>query len=766
MDSKQDKFMQELLADFKVEAAEHLTLFTNGLLELEKGVAPEVAKQIVEDIFREIHSAKGAARAVNLSEIERVCQSLESALASLKAGRIEVSPVLLDTLHDAGDLLSTMLSDLSKGTRVVKGEDAMSMVFLLTDVAQGKMFSAKEGQKNEQQQPIPEHSSPVPAEPDTAAIPVQPAVSSVAAHDAGPSFDTVRISVEKLRSLMVQAEEFVATKATFRNFAEELSEISSGCYSFRKISESRIRELHPGSNPDPLAWEELLKWYKENSRELHERILRITKQFGQYHHDTARMVDDMLLTIRKTLLVPFSGVLDLFPKMVRDLARDNGKEVRLNIQGGLTEIDRRILEEIKDPLIHLVRNSIDHGIENPDGRMKAGKSRQGLLEILVTKPQEREIAVVIRDDGAGIKSEQVIRSAIREGVVTDEAAHNLSQEEALQLIFQSGVTTSAMITDISGRGLGLAIVAEKINKLGGQVALQSEEGKGTTFTLKLPLTLATFRGVLARLGENLVMIPLSNVEKVARVDRVQVRTIEERQTLLHEDHQIPLAILSEILGFSTFRNRVNPGHRYIIILSSGIKKTGFIVDAIIGEQEGMIKPLGGQLLNVKHVSGATALGDGRVVPVLDVYELLESVARSESFAIKEQHELDGAEAEKPKRILIAEDSLTSRALLRNLLESAGYAVTTAVDGWDGYTLLKQGGFDLVVSDVEMPRMNGFEFTTKIRGESELSSLPVILVTALESPEDRQRGLEAGANAYIVKSTFEGGNLVSTIQRLI
>lgn len=765
MDAKQDKFMQELLADFKVEAAEHLTLFTNGLLELEKGVAPEVAKQIVEDIFREIHSAKGAARAVNLSEIERVCQSLESALASLKGGRIEVSPALLDTLHDAGDLISTMLSDLTKGTRVVKGEDAMTMVFLLTDVAQGKIPEGRMEQKREQQQPIPEHTSPVPAEHD-AAIPVQPSVSSVAPHDAGPSSDTVRISVEKLRSVMLQTEEFVSTKATFRNFAEELSEISSGCYSFRKISESRIRELHPGSNPDPLAWEELLKWYKESSRELHERILRITKQFGQYQHDTSRMVDDMLLTIRKTLLVPFSGVLDLFPKMVRDLARDNGKEVRLNIQGGLTEIDRRILEEIKDPLIHLIRNCIDHGIENPDGRTKVGKSRQGLLEILVTKPQEREIAVVIRDDGAGIRSEQVIRSAIREGVITDEAAHNLSQEDALQLIFQSGVSTSAMITDISGRGLGLAIVAEKINKLGGQVTLQSEEGKGTTFTLKLPLTLATFRGVLARLGENLVMIPLSNVEKVARVDRVQVRTIEERQTLVHEDHQIPLAILSEILGFSTFRNRANPGHRYIIILSSGIKKTGFIVDAIIGEQEGMIKPLGGQLLNVKHVSGATALGDGRVVPVLDPYELIESVARSASFTIKEQHEVDGAEAEKPKRILIAEDSLTSRALLRNLLESAGYAVTTAVDGWDGYTLVKQGGFDLVVSDVEMPRMNGFEFTTKIRGESELSSLPVILVTALESPEDRQRGLEAGANAYIVKSTFEGGNLVSTIQRLI
>lgn len=299
MDPKQERFMQELLEDFKVEAAEHLTLYTKGLLSLEEGASPEASQKIIEEIFREIHSAKGAARAVNLPEIERVCQSLESALASLKAGRINLSAPLLDALHNAGDFLRAMLQDLTEGTKQVSSELAMAMVFLMTDIAQGKAPLTVAAPKSE---------------PTTV-------VEEVVVPEVQSAQENLRISAGKLRSLMVQAEEFITMKSMLKSFSREVSEISSSCNLFRKSSENMIKSLDPGVNPDQMDYEEGLKWYKANSRELHERLIRLSRRFNQYHHDTARMVDELLLDIRKTLLVPFIGTLDLFPKMVRDLPR-------------------------------------------------------------------------------------------------------------------------------------------------------------------------------------------------------------------------------------------------------------------------------------------------------------------------------------------------------------------------------------------------------------------------------------------------------------
>ncbi|MCX6283515.1 MAG: response regulator [Bacteroidetes bacterium] len=372
----------------------------------------------------------------------------------------------------------------------------------------------------------------------------------------------------------------------------------------------------------------------------------------------------------------------------------------------------------------------------------------------------------MEDDGAGINAEKVIQSAIKEGIITEEIARGLTYNESLQLIFRSGVSTSPLITDISGRGLGLAIVSDKIINLGGSVSLSSEPGKGSCFTLILPLTLATFRGVLVRMGEHFIMVPINSVEKVIRINKSGIHLAEKQETMLYENHHIPLFRMSDTLGFQSGKLIGSESYAYLIIISSGKKKIGFHIDEVIGEQEGIIKPLGGQLLNVRHLSGATVLGDGKVVSVIDAYELLDSVSKAGLDLSKSFSDATDQETPAAARILVAEDSLTSRSLLRNLLESAGYEVSTAVDGWEAFTLLKQGSFDLVVSDIEMPRMNGFELTSKIRSEPGMSSLPIVLVTALETAEDRQRGLEAGANAYIMKSSFEGSNLVSTIQRLI
>ena len=758
MDKKQEKFMQELLADFNIEAAEHLQIFVNGLLDLEKDIQPADAAKIVETIFREIHSAKGAARAVNQAEIERVCQSLESALAALKAGRIAISPPLVDTMHEAGDLLGVMLRDLSSGTRTHKGEYILNMVCRLTDLAQGQIPTPaveKENKQDPSKERGVQFQKQVPSENKT-----------LVSHEGQSQQETVRISREKLTSLMIQAEEFIASKSMSHYFSKDISGIMTLYYGFWKQTEARLKELNSETSSGPLAMDDFLKSFREAARELHERISRLNRLFGQYDHNISRMIDELLLSIRKTLLIPFSTILDIFPKMVRDLSKDNGKEILLNIQGNSIEIDRRILEEIKDPLIHLIRNCIDHGIESPEERIKLDKPRQGQITISIKRTQNKEIQVEIEDDGSGINDEKVTHSAIKEGIITEETARSLTHSETLQLIFRSGVSTSPLITDISGRGLGLAIVSDKIISLGGSVSLRSGQGKGSCFTLILPLTLATFRGVLVRMGEHFFMVPINSVEKVIRMNRSGIHLAEKQETMVYENHHIPVFRMCDALGFQSGKSKSSKSFAYLIIISSGKKKIGFHIDEVIGEQEGIIKPLGGQLLNVRHLSGATVLGDGKVVPVIDASELLDSVSTSGFATSKKHSDVPEEEIAPAARILVAEDSLTSRSLLRNLLESAGYEVRTAVDGWEAFTLLKQCGFDLVVSDIEMPRMNGFELTSKIRSEPGMSSLPVVLVTALETSEDRQRGLEAGASAYIMKSSFEGSNLVSTIQRLI
>ncbi|MGC1372312.1 MAG: response regulator, partial [Candidatus Sulfotelmatobacter sp.] len=425
------------------------------------------------------------------------------------------------------------------------------------------------------------------------------------------------------------------------------------------------------------------------------------------------------------------------------------------------ETDRRILEEIKDPLIHLLRNCVDHGIETPVERERKSKAPKGTIAVSITPKDGDKVEVLLSDDGSGIDVAKIRSAVAAAGGGTKEQVASLSDEAVLPFIFQSGVSTSPIITNLSGRGLGLAIAREKVEKLGGTLTVETRHTVGTTFRIVLPLTLATFRGVLVRSGELLFIIPTTYVERVTRVSRGDIKTVENRETISYGGGALSLARFRDILELNG--NASDPAEQlHILILRAAGERIAFQVDEILSEQEVLAKPFGEQLSRVRNLAGATILGTGKTVPIVNVHDLIKSAVKSGGTA---------APASQPpqsirKSILIAEDSITARTLLKNIVESAGYDVKTAVDGLDAYTTLKAGKFDLVVSDVEMPRMTGFDLTAKIRADKKLSETPVVLVTALDSREDRERGIDVGANAYIVKSSFDHGDLLQIIQRLI
>jgi two-component system chemotaxis sensor kinase CheA len=514
-------------------------------------------------------------------------------------------------------------------------------------------------------------------------------------------------------------------------------------------------------------------WNNDRVNELETKLVAIAHDLDIDQRSLGRMIDDHLESMKSVLMLPVSTITEGFPKLVRDLARSQGKEVELIVRGNEIDVDKRILEELKDPLIHLVRNCIDHGIKKPDERKHSNKPPQGSVTLSFNATESRHLEIIIADDGAGIDPEKVRKAAIKAGILEKDLLDKLNPQETLMLVFQSGVSTSPMITDISGRGLGLAIVREKVEKLGGSVSVESNPGMGTTFRFLLPLTLATFRGILVRTGEHLVVVPTENVERAVRVNRAELKTVESSDTIMIAGKILKITNLGKALGYlngnisaSNKKNNpaINLNNIQVLILEHADNQIAFIVDEIIEECQVLVKEMGKQLSRVRNISGATVLGSGKVVPVINVPDLMKSAILT-VMPINGTKEKEVEVATKNK-ILVTDDSITSRSLIKSIVESAGYLVETAVDGVDAFTKAIIGEFDLIVSDVDMPRMNGFELTTKIRKEKKLSELPVVLVTALESREDREHGIDVGANAYIVKSSFDKSNLLEVIKRLL
>jgi two-component system chemotaxis sensor kinase CheA len=504
---------------------------------------------------------------------------------------------------------------------------------------------------------------------------------------------------------------------------------------------------------------------REQIRALKGRLSFLESWMESDRRSMGAMVDSLVEDTKRISMTPFSTLFDILPRTVRDLLAFQGKEADLILSGGDVEVDRRILEELKDPLIHLIRNCVDYGVDKPEQRALHGKPPSGKISVSVAYRDSGKAEFTVADDGPGIDINKVKISAMKLGLLSPEDSEKLDEERLLAFAFRSGVSTSQTVTDLSGRGLGLAIVQEKVEKLGGMISCESSAETGTAFRILLPLTLATVRGVLVRLGERLFVIPTAHVRRTIRVSPGDILAVEGRETISFNGFTLPLVHQERLLELpSTRKNEEKSSLFHIVVLEAEEKFIALKTDEVLTEQEFLVKGLGRQLKRVRNVSGATVLGEGRVVPVLNVSDMIKSAVESPEALLSVIP--PPREAEMKRSILVAEDSVTARTLLKNILEAAGYEVRTAVDGLDAYSLLRAEVFDLVVSDVDMPRMNGFELTTKIRSDKRIAELPVILVTALDSREDRERGIDVGANAYIVKSSFDQSNLLEVIKRLL
>lgn len=747
MATEDDKFLQRLLATFRIEADEHLGTMTALLQQLERAGAADGAAAAVESLFREAHSLKGAARAVNLGEVERVCQGMERALAALKRGERRLSPSWFEVLGAALDGLAQLLSPDADRT-----QGAM---------ASGTLIRRLDG---------------LLAEPAAAAappLPLAPAAprTEMRAPPAAP--DQIRVASSRLESLMMQAEDLQPLKFSLEHLSDELHSMALAMADWRHRWEKTAHQarvlrragaadagdLHPQQRR---ALAQLLDGYSADElavKALTDRLARLERAAAQERRALSSRVDRLQAEMKQVLMLPLSNLTSGMAKLVRDLARDSGKEVELVVQGASLEVDRRILEQMRTPLIHLLRNAVDHGIETPAERLRAGKPARGRIAIDIAPREGNQLEIAVVDDGAGISLDKVKARAARMGLGPTHAAPD--DARWADLVFESGLSTSPMLTDLSGHGLGLAIVREKVERLGGSVrASPADGGIGTQFCIVLPATLATFRGLLVQAGDRPFVLPSRHVERVGRVLRESVRADAAGETIEWHGSVLPLVGLAAALELPAHAGPATDGpYLQIAVLASGERRVAFVVDEVVGDQEVLVKPLAPPLRRVRNVSGATLLGAGRVVPLLNPSDLLKTAQRA-GLESGRAHRLSSAS------VLVADDSPTSRSLLKEILESAGYRVTTAADGLDALASLQAGDYDLLISDVEMPRLDGFGLTARLRSDQRLSDLPVVLVTALDTREDKERGVEVGANAYIVKSGFDQRHLLDAVRTLL
>jgi two-component system chemotaxis sensor kinase CheA len=788
-----EQIRQQLIKSFKVEQSEHVQKINEGLLALEGNPTSEAQQTLFDEIFREAHSLKGAARALGLTVIESLGHSLEDLLLSAREGRLTFSPELFDLSYQTLDAIDLLIKQLDAAevttppAKVLallvrleeirdsvveegKGADQETMVLSTTNEEEKKQPWATD--LNLSPPPLPSQTStPLNSDPEPVDLSSSPPLIQA------QSDETIRVSVNKLDALMNQFGELLGAKIRAERRLTEVREMQIFVAEWQKDWQGLrsqynrlVRNGHsvmPALNGYGKDVAALLDFVAQTQEQLRAFNVQSNTLYRQLSNDTMRLslvIDELQEEIKRVRMLPLHTITAAFGRMVRDLAREQNKRISLTIRGGEIELDKRVLEQIKDPLIHLLRNAVDHGLETLEERRQVGKPGEGRITLSASQ-HGNNVVITVGDNGNGLDLSAIRQAAVRRGILSRSEAERLSDEEAKTLVFNSGLSTSEIITDISGRGVGLDVVRQNIEELHGTLDVSFEPGQGTTFTMTLPLTLASSRGLLVKVGEQVFALPHSTVERMLHIKRDDVARVEGQEAITYQGKPVALAWLADLLELPS--GSLQTDHLTVVIVGVAEKRLGLIVDELVGEQEIVMKSLGKQLARVGGVAGATVLGSGQVILVLHTADLVKLAARTRSRTRTLAEDGHYTKQTKRKTILVVDDSITTRTLEKNILEAAGYRVKLATDGQEALgTLASDGLPNLIISDINMPRLDGFGLAGRVKQDKRYTDIPVILVTSLDSPADKARGIEAGADAYIVKSSFDQGNLLETIEQLV
>lgn len=691
--------MQELVQDFLVETNEIIENLDHDLVELESN---QNDLELLNKIFRGAHTMKGSSSFLGFNKLAELTHHAEDILNKLRKGEMVVTREIMDTLLEFVDKTKQIISDIENGT---DNTDCTSVIEDLKLASEGKLTSKTKN--TSAAQPAQAAQTAAAPAPKPQAAPKQEAPKVV--HQATPVEQTIRVDVSRLDSLVNLVGELVLSRNMLSQIAGELEN-------------------------------------KFENEYLVEQLLVATNSIGMN-------TTELQLAIMKTRMIAIGKVFNKFPRVVRDIARDTGKEIELIISGEETELDKQVIESIGDPLLHMIRNSCDHGVETPDVRLAKGKPRMGTVN-LSAYHEGNHVVIEIKDDGAGMDPNKLKRKAIEKGVITVDEANSMDDKQAFALIFKPGFSTAEKITNISGRGVGMDVVRTNIEKLNGIITIDSKIDEGSTFYLKLPLTLAIIQALLVEVAGETFAIPLASVVETVRITNEEIHSFEGREVLKLRDRVLSLIRLDEAFAL----DELEQDEIYVVVVALAEKQLGFIVDKLIGQEEIVIKSLGDYLGGNPGIAGATITGDGRVRLILDVAGVIE-VAQNMPRRIRNTKKLSSnkraavqtaSKKTNAVKVLICDDSSTDRKITKKILEPQDWIETVeAPSGKDALSLLERdSSIDLIISDIMMPDMDGFRLARSIREKG--YDIPIIAMSARMEPADRKKMNASGMNAFIQK----------------
>lgn len=725
-----DELLQELMNTFRVEAADHLHTLNHTLLELERDSAPGQRQPLIQDAFRAAHSLKGAARAVSMPDIEQLAHAMESILQLARDTSFVLTADVCDLFYDALDMIAAL----------IEGQEVES------DGLVANLQAVKDIDKPatpEQPTPTSAPVTPTPAQ-GASQVPADPIPAP-----ANPVDETIRVNVDKLDDLMAQVSELLISKISAEHRLVNAQDVRHYLGQLAKIDREAQTLIH---HSDPRFAE-----YLERQSDV---VQKLTQAFNVLdrgiYQDTLRLgvaTNGVQDQVRRLRMVPFQTITLVLERAVRDAARSEQKQVHFIVEGAQVELDKQVLQSLKDSLLHLLRNAVVHGIEPADIREGNGKPAAGTVTLSVQQ-RGSEVRIAVRDDGRGFDLERLRVAAQHNGHGVDT--------DALNIAFLPGISTAEFVTELSGRGVGLDVVRRQLETVQGRVMVENTPGRGAVVEMIVPTSLAMTRVLLVKANGEHYALPLLAVEKISELNERII--IGGKPMFKDDDTTLPLITLASILDRPYDELPPRP---LVVIMGVAEQRIALVVDDVLTEQELAVKALLKPLIRVRNVSGAALMGNGDPIIVLNPVDMIRSTQYQDTaITVNGRNRQQANAAKEVVSVLVVDDSITTRTLEKNILEAAGFHVVTATDGLQAMQRLKQMPVDIVVSDIQMPNMDGFTLTQSIRDQDEYSTLPIILVTSLESPEDREHGMRAGADAYIVKRGFDQAELLATIQRLL